>query len=528
MTTLVLPRLYAGWWPLLRAFGIVSTAIGFGLIASTLRGALWPVVAGADADEWISGSIVYLAAGVVAALLASAAWDLRASSFAWNTPALDRRLRREITVGGFVIFGIGAGVGASIYGAFTGESWFLAVAAALGFSVGLVNSLSRLMWARFGGALGALLAVLPLFFMPEIARLTSNGGTLGGFLWAMLAAGVVMVTTDRLSRVLERRGDAPDPAEDRSLAARFAGATTLARRAPRDGADGFRGTRSSDLDWMRALLHETCGLSRGGLVGRAIRFGVATVLVTVLVRGFFRALGNLRAVDATTGAAPTPETSSFTTVQQGLSGFSLEWFVQPFASQKEEQIAVSLVVCILGAVIWNSMAMPTALRHPIARRRLAWVRWLGTQCEESAAALGILLGFAALGFAASRLGGGGDAWASLLPFITATVALFTLLPVVRWMRLWLVDARRPARRLDAASESLDPSILMIYALSTCVLVLGAFLVPVWWEEGTRHIRAELPAALHGWIPLLALIPIALLRWLWLVELRRYCQRSDLA
>jgi hypothetical protein len=50
--------------------------------------------------------------------------------------------------------------------------------------------------------------------------------------------------------------------------------------------------------------------------------------------------------------------------------------------------------------------------------------------------------------------------------ITATDALFTLLPVMRWMRLWLVDARRPTRRLDAASESLDPSILTTYALST--------------------------------------------------------------
>ena len=40
MTTLVLPRLYAGWWPRLRAFGIVSTAIGFGLIASMMRSAM--------------------------------------------------------------------------------------------------------------------------------------------------------------------------------------------------------------------------------------------------------------------------------------------------------------------------------------------------------------------------------------------------------------------------------------------------------------------------------------------------------
>ena len=111
--------------------------------------------------------------------------------------------------------------------------------------------------------------------------------------------------------------------------------------------------------------------------------------------------------------------------------------------------------------------LSNTLRAPVPdlAPSLCVVRWLGAQLEEGAAVLGILLGLAALGFAASRLAGG-DAWASLLPLITATDALFTLLPVMRWMRLWLVDARRPTRRLDAASESLDPSILTTYALST--------------------------------------------------------------
>ena len=108
MTTLVMPRLYAGWWPLLRAFGFVSTAIGFGLLASMLRGALWPVAPGADSSAWISGSIAFLVAGVVAALLAGGAWELRTSSFAWNTPALDRRVGREIQVVGFLVFGASA------------------------------------------------------------------------------------------------------------------------------------------------------------------------------------------------------------------------------------------------------------------------------------------------------------------------------------------------------------------------------------------------------------------------------------
>ncbi|MFM7480059.1 MAG: hypothetical protein ACKO4V_02875, partial [Planctomycetota bacterium] len=175
----------------------------------------------------------------------------------------------------------------------------------------------------------------------------------------------------------------------------------------------------------------------------------------------------------------------------------------------------------------NGMSSPAALRFPISRRRQAWVGWLKAQLEDGAVLVGMLVGFAVLGLLASGRAGG-DAWPGLPPFISAIVAVFTLLPVVRWMRLLLVDARCPARKLDAATESQDPSILITHALSTCVMVFGIFLLPVLWEEGTRHIRAEVPAALHAWIPLLALVPIALLRWLWLVELRRYYRSSDLA
>jgi hypothetical protein len=515
VTALVLPRLYAGWWPLLRALGIVGTAIGFGLLAAMARDAMWPVAPGADAHAWVEGSIVYLVAAVVAALLGGAAFELRVSSFAWHVPGLDRRLRREITMGGIVVLCVGTGVGTLLHGVATGGTWFLAIAAALGFTIGLVNSLSSLMWARFSGTLGLLLASAPLFLMPELARVTANFG----WLWALLAAGAMVVATRRFGAVLARQGDAPDAldaAERRGIDARLVGAATPLGRASRDGADGFRGVRRTDLDWARALLHQTYGAARGGLLGSAVRFALATVLVALLVRGFFRVIGSLREVDA--GVAAT---------QPEPSGVSFAWFAQLFTSRADELMAVNLVAVVLGAVIWSRAASSKAFRLPISRRRLAFVVWLETQLEELAAAIGVLGGFVALGFVSARLTAR-DAWASIAPFVTMIAAVFTLLPLVRWMRLWLVDGRRPARRKDAATELQDPWIQCCYALAMGLLIGAAILLTRSWNASSAWLRAEIPEVLHAWIPLLALVPVVATRWLWLVELRRFYRRCDLA
>ena len=41
-------------------------------------------------------------------------------------------------------------------------------------------------------------------------------------------------------------------------------------------------------------------------------------------------------------------------------------------------------------------------------------------------------------------------------------------------------------------------------------------------------RAALPTALEAWIPLVVIVPIALVRWLWLVELQRFYARGEMA
>ena len=512
MTTLVLPRLYAGWWPLIRAFGIVSTASGFGLLAAMARNAMWPVAPGADTYAWMEGAIVYLVAASVAAVLGGGAFDLRASSFAWHIPGLDRQVRREITMGGLIVLGAATGVGALLHGIATDANWFLAIAAALGFTIGLVNSLSPLMWARFSGSLGLLMALFPLFCLPELARWTANFA----FLWALLATAAMLVATAHFGAVLARRGDAPDAMEHRALDARLLGTAAPLRRAPGDGADGFRGVRQTDLDWARALLHETYGVARGGLLGNAIRFAFATVLVAVFVRGFFRVLDSFREVSEGAAAA-----------QPGLSGGAFAWFGQLFTGRADELMAVNLVAVILGAVIWGRAVSSAAIRPPIARRRLAVVVWLKTQLEEGSAAIGVLGGFAMLGFVGACLTSG-DAWASIAPFVTMIAAVFTLLPLVRWVRLRLVDGRWQVRRTDAATELQDPWIVCAYALAMGMLIGAAMLLARAWHVLSAWLRAELPEALHAWVPLLALVPVVATRWLWFVELRRFYHRSDLA
>jgi hypothetical protein len=317
----------------------------------------------------------------------------------------------------------------------------------------------------------------------------------------------------------------------------FVSATRL-RRAPRGGADRFQGLRQTNRDWVRAMLHESYGMLRGGLVAFAVRIAIATVIVTGLFLIGARALGNLRVIDATSGEPATSETSSFSTVHQGLSGFSGDWLTLPFERQTVLPLASAIVMAVFTALAWNLVGRSSSLRLPISRRRLATVRWLRTQIEDVALLGGMLMGLLALGAILSRLSGH-DPWTNLREFVSLTIAAFVLLPFIYWMRLWWVDARvgspmglgmgsgmRPSPR-DDRTDSADPWTLLGYAIATVATVGGGKLLLVGWTELSMHLRAVLPIALEAWIPLVVIVPIVLVRWLWLVELRRYYGRIDL-
>jgi hypothetical protein len=195
-------------------------------------------------------------------------------------------------------------------------------------------------------------------------------------------------------------------------------------------------------------------------------------------------------------------------------------------------------MAVFTALAWNLVGRSSSLRLPISRRRLATVRWLRTQLEDVALVGGMLAGLLAMGAILSRISEH-DPWTNLRAFVSLTIAAFVLLPFIYWMRLWWVDARvgspmglgmgsrTRAPRLDAGADSADPWTLLGYAIATVATVGGGKLVMVWWTELSMHLRAVLPTALDAWIPLVILVPIALVRWLWLVELRRYYRRSDL-
>jgi hypothetical protein len=516
----------AAEWPLIRAFGLASASLGFGFLAIMARGALWPVGEGEDARSLLAGTIAFLIAGFVAALLGSAASELLACPFARNLPAVRERLRREIRLAGFILFGIAAGLGAAREGSLVGASWFLAFATALGYSVGLVNTPTRFA-VRLGGLVGVLLALVPVVLMPEIARSIANNTSWGGgFLIGVLAASLVLISTEYCSALARRDGRSGNddaPTIDMRL---FSGTTSL-RRAPRDGADRFQGTRRSDLEWVRALLHEQFGSQRGGLVGRVIRFAIATIIVTFLIRFFFHALAALRSEDAVTGLP-----------REGwdLTGVSLDWFTKSFASRQEELIATHLVAVILGTVVWNRMAASVTVRAPIARARRAWVVWLATQADEFTSFVGVLVGFSATALIVAAASGA-DPWPVVSRFLLVTTAVFALLPVTRWMRLRWLDARATARALDpttaAHAESQDPRAIGIYALSMTLVTVGAILAIRLGEDAVSWLRGELPAAFGAsTVAVVALavclVPVALLRWWWLVELRRFYLRNDLA
>ena len=539
---LILPRLYAGGWPLLRLFGMACVTWGLGLLTSMLRQALLPIPPGESANLFLQGALAFLVAGFLAAAVAYAVWELAGVPCMRNLPGLFRRARREVSVLGCVAFGAAFGIGGGLHGPLSPETAFLGVAALLGFTVGIVSNLDPRRWNEWLGGVPVMLLVFgTLFFLPEIARLTAHGG----LLWTIPAGVAMLVSIDRSICALERRGEShrealtDDDTGQVSEFSHFSGGKVRLRRAPRGGADRFQGLRQTNLDWVRAMLHESYGMLRGGLVAFTVRIAIATVIVTGLFLIGARALGNLRVIDATSGEPATSETSSFSTVHQGLSGFSGDWLTLPFERQTVLPLASAIVMAVFTALAWNLVGRSSSLRLPISRRRLATVRWLRTQIEDVVLVSGMLMGLLALGAILSRLSGH-DPWTNLREFVSLTIAAFVLLPFIYWMRLWWVDARvgspmglgmgsgmRPSPR-DDRMDSADPSTLLGYAIATVATVGGGKLLLVGWTELSMHLRAVLPIALEAWIPLVVIVPIALVRWLWLVELRRYYGRIDLA
>jgi hypothetical protein len=515
---------------------------GLGLLTSMLRQALLPIPPGESANLFLQGALAFLVAGFLAAAAAYAVWELAGVPCMRNLPVLFRRARREVSVLGCVAFGAAFGIGGALHGPLSPESAFLGVAALIGFTVGIVSTLDPRRWNEWLGGVPVMLLVFgTLFFLPEIARLTAHGG----LLWTIPAGVAMLVSIDRSIRGLERRGDSrretltDGDTGQVSEFSHFSGGKVRLRRAPRGGADRFQGLRQTNLDWVRAMLHESYGMLRGGLVAFAVRIAIATVIVTGLFLIGARALSNLRVIDATSGEPTTSETMSFSTEHQGLSGFSVDWLTLPFERQTVLPIASAIVMAVFTALAWNLVGRSSSLRLPISRRRLATVRWLRTQIEDVALVGGMLMGLLALGAILSRLSEH-DPWTNLREFVSLTIAAFVLLPFIYWMRLWWVDARvgssmglgmgsgmRPSPR-DDRTDSADPWTLLGYAIATGALVGGGKLLMVWWTELSMHLRAVLPTALEAWIPLVILVPIALVRWLWLVELRRFYARGAMA
>ena len=201
------------------------------------------------------GTIAFLVAGIVAAAAAVRVHGLRACPFSAQLPGLERRVLRELVTLEAMLVALALAVGAAAgHGAFAA----LPAMALLGFGVGVLSHDPRQGAPRPWEQLPVLLAFLPLFFAPEIARVAAFAPLI--LLIAAAACGGLMLMGSSTYAGLRRRF-APRPQQalwlgegwdirDGSIAdprgSWFAGSW---RCAGRRGERAFPAFRRSDWQW---------------------------------------------------------------------------------------------------------------------------------------------------------------------------------------------------------------------------------------------------------------------------------------
>lgn len=497
MNTPITLFLLGGWWPLLRSFGLLMATVGLGLIMMQARHAMMPVDAEVAEAIVVPGALAFLLPAVIAGILTAALWELRNCPFAWSTPALAQRTARELLISGVAMTLVAWVVGMWLYGPFTSRSFFPAILASLGVAVGVLNMDPPGWWQRFGGLSGLLAATVPLFFLPEMGTILSHGAPL----WLLGAFGLMIGALHQNHRRAVRRPQVPPDAPwswtdhawrrwigDSGPDARLFGTSDMSSAAPRDGAARFIGVRKSNGDWLRALLHESYGAARGGLVGRSARWAIAAMVLAAALHVACRSIGNLRVAD----------------------------------DVPMQAVAIMLGILVMGA----SLNPELGVNHPLSRRRRAWIVWLRTQIEELAMLVAMVVALLAMTAFIDRFGTR-DAWAHLNDWAMRIVAVVSLLPLARWVRLRLVDTRQASPTRAMRVEGQDGSLILAMSLGISVLIAGGTLLAVAWGKLHAILLASTPPSLHILAPLVVIPVIVLLRWLWLVALVRYHMRGDL-
>lgn len=510
MSTPIFLRLLCGDAPVLRA--LVLGLVSFGVLVFVDQGRSWtmPIADPSALALAREGSVAFLAAGLLGAILAGAFWEVRVCPFAWNVPGLARRAAFELRFAGVITITVAAVIGALTPGG-DGHPLLPAIAGAAGFAVGVFNLDPPTGWNRPWQLPAMLAAVLPVYFMAEIALVSERAP----WIWLAFAAAIMFAAIECNGAASARRArhrlDRSAWPVERAGGLDGAAAHRL-RRAPRDGADAFSGVRRSDGAWARAFLHETVGPVRGGMIGQAIGSALATLGVCVLVNLYFAANLSGGGTAGSTGAALSEHTVISAPLGEAVS-----------ERLGRGQIfgAVFPVALVLSMFTLGSPVLPRlSVVHPLSRPRRARILWLMTQQQEGLILLALLAVFAAATALASVLTMH-DWWRMGGLWMLAAVAGWVVLPLGRWVRLGLVDADgvvSTATMLDVRT----PRFILAACANAVAVVGGAFLVFSLWRASR-----ELPDVGRVLVAIASIAAIAALRWLWLVILVRYHARADL-
>ena len=468
------------------------------------------------------GTIAFLVAGIVAAAAAVRVHGLRACPFSAQLPGLERRVLRELVTLEAMLVALALAVGAAAgHGAFAA----LPAMALLGFGVGVLSHDPRQGAPRPWEQLPVLLAFLPLFFAPEIARVAAFAPLI--LLIAAAACGGLMLMGSSTYAGLRRRF-APRPQQalwlgegwdirDGSIAdprgSWFAGSW---RCAGRRGERAFPAFRRSDWQWSQAMLQEIYGLTRLGWMGNIALMAGALLVVLSIAAAFL--------------VAPILDRAESTTDAEWQRAIA-QALAEP--GQSSRLLATALLARILSIFLYGvPMRTPLAALYPISRTRRARVTWLVTQAQEWWIVLcgwAFLLAVGAMlwGLGAWRRGvelevpallsmGAADLWRVWSPCL---LAVFIATPLARWGRLMAVDARQRGTGSPLGGPGdvagllgiMVPLAVVATGLQALWMIASSQAVPVRWLAAVLTV-----AALFG------------LRWWWLAVLQRFHARCDLA
>jgi len=488
-------RSWSPWWHLL--LSITPLCVVFILLP--IRDWLMPV--GADRSLVGMTVLALLVPGAVGMLLASSLRELRECPFAWNLPELTRRAVRELRLAGAVLFGVSAAFGPLLAAETTASPWFFPTLTGLGFAIAMVGNDPPPALVRVRVALPSLILPGILLFTPEVSRFMAAAP----WLWAVGAAVVMFGAIEATDTATARRHRTSAAATRVAiypgrLGIDDAAAEFMRRvRAPRDGADTFRGVRRGDFDWVRAILHESMGFMRGGWIWQTISMAVGGVIVVGLLLIFIGVVIPMRGSD-----------------DAGRVG--LEWLASPLSRQRLA-LTVTLVSMFATMFLFRTPHRPPlAVVRPLSRERTARVIWLATQSQEVLAWAAIFAMLVVVAVAAWFFGSI-DARPAVRDALGALTAVFILLPITRWMKLELVD-RRDAGRSDRRRRDIEA--IWMTCLLVVVLIVASTLLFSFWKaaRGTGPVGRVT-------VVIVSVAAFFALRGAWFAALRNFYLRRDL-